>query len=104
MMPPLMLYLVSVNLLLMIGLGCLMIKRDMIRLLMGIEILFNAANLCFISFSTQTASYIDPLPHSIVMMAIVLDGAVISVGLVMVLNVYKHYKAIDIRKLRRLKW
>lgn len=103
-MAPLMLYLVSVNLLLTIGLSSLMIKRDMIRLLMGIEILFNAANLCFISFSTQTANFIDPLPHSVVIMAIVLDGAVIAVGLVMVLNVYKHYKVIDIRKLRRLKW
>jgi NADH:ubiquinone oxidoreductase subunit K len=38
------------------------------------------------------------------MMAIVLDGTVIAVGLAMVLNVYKHYKTLDIRKLRRLKW
>ncbi|MHA2393109.1 MAG: NADH-quinone oxidoreductase subunit NuoK [Promethearchaeota archaeon] len=81
-----------------------MIKRDMVRLLFGIEILFNAANLFFIIFSRQIAGYVDPFAHSIVMMAIVLDGTVIAVGLAMVLNVYKHYKTIDIRKLRRLKW
>ncbi len=97
-------FLVSVAMMLIIGLGCLMIKRDMVRLLIGIEILFNAANLCFIALSTQTPGFIDPFPHSIVMMAIVLDGTVIAVGLAMVLNVYKHYKTIDIRKLRRLKW
>jgi NADH-quinone oxidoreductase subunit K len=81
-----------------------MFKRDMVRLLIGIEILFNAANLLFILFSRQVTGYVDPFAHSIVMMAIVLDGTVIAVGLAMVLNVYKHYKTIDIRKLRRLKW
>jgi NADH-quinone oxidoreductase subunit K len=81
-----------------------MFKRDMVRLLIGIEILFNAANLLFILFSRQVTGFVDPFAHSIVMMAIVLDGTVIAVGLAMVLNVYKHYKTIDIRKLRRLKW
>lgn len=97
-------FLVGVAVMVVIGVGCLMVKRDMVRLLIGIEILFNAANLLFVAFSTQTAGYIDPFPHSIVMMALVLDGTVIAVGLAMVLNVYRHYKTIDIRKLRRLKW
>jgi len=97
-------FLIGVALMVVIGLSCLMVKRDMVRLLIGVEILFNAANLLFIAFSTQTAGYIDPFAHSVVMMALVLDGTVIAVGLAMVLNVYKHYKTIDIRKLRRLKW
>ncbi len=96
--------LVSTGLIFAIGLGCLMVKRDMVRLLIGVEILFNAANLAFIAFSTHTAGFVDPYAHSIVKMAIVLDGTVIAVGLAMVLNVYKHYKTMDIRKLRRLKW
>ncbi len=103
-MLPLMPLLVSVALMFVIGLGCLMVKRDMVRILIGVEILFNAANLCFVSLSTQTAGYIDPFAHSVVMMAIVLDGTVIAVGLAMVLNVFKHYKTLDVRKLRRLKW
>lgn len=103
-MLPLTPLLVSVALLFVIGLGCLMVKRDMVRILIGVEILFNAANLCFVSLSTQTAGYIDPFAHSVVMMTIVLDGTVIAVGLAMVLNVYKHYKTLDVRKLRRLKW
>lgn len=98
------LYMASAVLLFTVGLYCLMFKRDMVRLLIGIEILFNAANLLFILFSRQVTGYVDPFAHSIVMMAIVLDGTVIAVGLAMVLNVYKHYKTIDIRKLRRLKW
>ena len=97
-------FLVSTALMFVIGLACLMMKRDMVRLLIGVEILFNAANLAFIALSTQTAGFVDPFAHSMVMMAIVLDGTVIAVGLVMVLNVYKHYGTLDIRKLRRLKW
>ena len=87
-----------------IGLGCLMVKRDMVRLLIGVEILFNAANLCFIALSSHITGFIDPFPQTIVMMAIVLDGSVIAVGLVIVINAYKHYGTLDIRKLRRLKW
>ncbi|MCK4702540.1 NADH-quinone oxidoreductase subunit NuoK [Candidatus Bathyarchaeota archaeon] len=87
-----------------IGLGCLMVKRDMVRLLIGVEILFNAANLCFIALSSHLTGFIDPFPQSIVMMAIVLDGSVIAVGLVIVINAYKHYGTLDVRKLRRLKW
>jgi NADH-quinone oxidoreductase subunit K len=103
-MVSLMPFLVSTALMFVIGLACLMVKRDMVRLLIGVEILFNAANLAFIALSTQTAGFVDPFAHSVVMMAIVLDGTVIAVGLVMVLNVYKHYGTLDIRKLRRLKW
>jgi NADH-quinone oxidoreductase subunit K len=71
---------------------------------MGIEIMFNAANLAFITFSTQQSGFVDPYASSVVMITIVLDGAVIAVGIAMILNVYKHYKTLDVRKLRRLKW
>ncbi len=97
-------YLVSVFLLLLIGLGCLMVKRDMIRMLIGLEILFNAANLNFVALSLSRAGFADPLGQSIVMMAIVLDGCVVAVGLAMALNAYKHYGTLDVRKLRRLRW
>ena len=103
-MAPMTIFLVSTALMLAVGLGCLMFKRDMVRILIGVEILFNAANLLFIALSAQQAGFVDPYAHSIVKMAIVLDGTVIAVGLAMVMNVYKHYKTLDIRKLRRLKW
>jgi NADH:ubiquinone oxidoreductase subunit K len=95
---------ISVGLLFTIGFLCLIVKRDAIRLLMGIEIMFNAANLAFITFSTQKSGFIDPYSQSVVMITMVLDGAVIAVGLAIVMNVYRHYKTLDVRKLRRLKW
>lgn len=97
-------FLVSVFLLLLIGLGCLMVKRNMIRMLIGLEILFNAANLNFVAFSVGRLGIVDPLGQTVVMMAIVLDGCVIAVGLAMTLNAYRHYGTLDVRKLRRLRW
>ena len=104
MMPELSVVLVFIFLQFLIGLGCLTVKRDMVRLLIGIEILFNASNLCFIALSSYMTGYVDPFPQTIVMMAIVLDGSVIAVGLAIVINAYKHYGTLDIRRLMRLKW
>ena len=97
-------FIISTILMMGIGLSCLTLKRDLIRLLLGVEIMFNAANLLFIAFSTQNAGFIDPYPQALVMMALVLDGTVIAVGLAIALNVFKHYKTLDVEKLRRLKW
>ena len=97
-------FLISIGLLFVIGFICLIVKREIIRLLMGIEIMFNAANIAFIVFSTQQTGFIDPYAHSVIMITIVLDGTVIAVGLAMIVSVYKHYKTLDVRKLMRLKW
>lgn len=97
-------FIISTILMMGIGLACLTMKRDLIRLLLGVEIMFNAANLLFIAFSTHNVGFVDPYPQALVMMALVLDGTVIAVGLAIALNVFKHYKTLDVEKLRRLKW
>jgi len=97
-------YLITVLSLLLIGLYCMTFKSNMIRILIGIEIILNAANLSFIAFSARISGQVDLLGQSIVVMSIVLGGSVIAVGLTMVLNAYKHFKTLDVRELRRLRW
>jgi len=99
-------YLTAIFALFCIGLYCLVVKRNMIRLLLGIEIMINAGNLSFIYFASLRSgrAFIDPLGQSIVIMSIVLGGCVVAVGLSLIVNAYKHYKTTDVRKLRRLKW
>ncbi len=88
-----------------VGMYCLAVKRNMIRLVIGIEILINAAHLNFIAFSAcRKVGYIDPLGHSIVIMSIVFAGCVTAVALTIVTYAYKHYRTLDVRKLRRLRW
>ena len=98
-------YLAGAIALYIIGMYCLASKRNMIRLVIGVEILLNAAHLSFIAFSAyRTAGYIDPLAHAIVIMSIVLAGCITAVALTIVTYAYRHYGTLDVRKLRRLKW
>ena len=87
-----------------IGLYCLATKRNMIKLVMGIEILINAANLNFIVFSAyREPGFIDPFAHSMVIISTALAGCISAVALTIVVYAYRHYGTLDARKLRRLR-
>ena len=88
-----------------IGIYCTT-RRNMIRILLGVEMVLNASNLAFIYFSSlrSSAGLVDPMGKSIVFMSIILGSCVVAVGLSMVVNAYKLYKTLDVRKLRRLRW
>ncbi|MBE0511908.1 NADH-quinone oxidoreductase subunit NuoK [Candidatus Bathyarchaeota archaeon] len=104
-MIPLVYYLAGAVALYIIGMYCLASKRNMIRLVIGVEILMNAANLTFIAFSAyRTPGHIDPLGHAIAIMSIVFAGCVTAVALTIVTYAYRHYGTLDVRKLRRLRW
>ncbi len=103
-MIPLVYYLAGAIALYIIGMYCLASKRNMIRLVIGVEILMNAAHLTFIAFSAyRTVGYIDPLGHAIVIMSIVFAGCTTAVALTIVTYAYRHYGTLDVRKLRRLR-
>jgi NADH-quinone oxidoreductase subunit K len=89
----------------LIGMYCLASKRNMIKLVIGLEILINAAHLSFIAFSAyRSVGFIDPLGHSIVIMSIGFAGCVTALALTLIIYAYRHYKTLDVRKLRRLRW
>jgi len=102
---PLNYYITCAVALYIIGMYCLASKRNMIKLIMGIEILVNAAHVSFIAFSAhRSVGFIDPLGHSIVIMSIGFAGCITALALTIVTHAYKHYKTLDVRKLRRLRW
>jgi NADH:ubiquinone oxidoreductase subunit K len=91
--------------LLAVGLYCVT-QRNMIRILLGIEVILNAGNLAFIYFASSNPGLgmVDPIGQSVVFMSIVTGGAVVSVGLALIVNAYKQFKTTDAGELRRLKW
>ena len=99
------LYLGAIFSLFIIGLYCVS-KKNMIRILLGIEMILNAGNFAFIYFASLRADigFVDPLGQSIVFISIITGGCVIAVGLALIVNAYRHYKTTDVRELRRLKW
>ncbi len=89
----------------LIGIYCLVVKRNMIRLLIALEILMNAANLSLVAFSSYgVPGFVHPLAHALSILSIGVGGCVIALGLALTLNAYRHYKTLDVRKLRRLRW
>jgi NADH:ubiquinone oxidoreductase subunit K len=87
-----------------LGIYCLATKRHLIRLLLGIEILVNAANINFIVFAAYAMpGFVDPMGHSFAAISIGLAGAVSAVALAIVVLIYRHYGTLDSDELRQLK-
>jgi multicomponent Na+:H+ antiporter subunit C len=102
------------------GLYCLLIKRNLIKMVIGLEILTFGIHLFLISMgyreggiapivtSTNPASVVatmgvDPLPQALVLTSIVIDVCVTAMLLSLAIYAYKHYKTLDTSELRRLK-
>lgn len=104
-MIPLTYYLVCSVALFIIGLYCLIAKRNMVRLLISLEIMISAANINFIAFSAYAVpGSAHPLAHALVILSIAIGGCILAIGLAITLHAYKHYKTLDVRKLKRIRW
>jgi len=98
------LYLACSAMLYVIGLYCLITKRNLIRLIMGIEILINAAHINFVALSAfWKPGFIDPLGRAIVITSIGLAGCIGAVFLAFTIYAYKHFGSLDVRKMRELR-
>lgn len=76
-----------------IGLYTVLAKRNAIMILVGIELMINAAILNFVAFGRY-----DKINYSgqvFALFAIVLAAASVAVGLAIILQVYRHYKTIN---------
>ena len=84
-----------------IGLFMIVTKRNAIQILIGIELMLNAAILNLIAFGKY-----DKINNSgdiFALFAIVLAAATTAVALAIILNVYKKYRTIDPDKVSNLK-
>lgn len=76
-----------------IGLYTVLAKRNAILVLVGIELMINAAILNFVAFGRY-----DKINYSgqvFALFAIVLAAASVAVALAIILQVYRHYKTIN---------
>jgi NADH:ubiquinone oxidoreductase subunit K len=84
-----------------IGIYILLTKRNAIRLLIGIELMLNAAILNLIAFGKYDK--INNGGQIFALFAIVLAAATTAVALAIILTVYKKYKTIDPGRVNNLK-
>ena len=95
-MTPLPNYLLVSALLFSIGLAGALTRRNAILVLVGIELMLNAANLNFIAFWRN-----GPNPEALtgIMFAIFAIGvaaAEAAVGLALIISIYRHYKTTNL--------
>ena len=84
-----------------IGLYMIVAKRNAIQILIGIELMLNAAILNLVAFGKYDK--INNGGQIFALFAIVLAAATTAVALAIILNVYRRYKTIDPAKITQLK-
>lgn len=96
-------YLLISALLFAIGLAGAVTRRNAIIVLIGIELMLNAANLNFIAFWR-----FGPHPEELtglvfVLFSIAVAAAEAAVGLALIISVYRHYKTSNVDELESMK-
>lgn len=84
-----------------VGIYCTLITYNLIRALIGLEILMKAVTLLIIAAGHVTNHM--ALAQSLVISLIVVEVVVIAVSVGIVLNVHRHNNSLDVRNLRNLK-
>ncbi|MRR51430.1 MAG: NADH-quinone oxidoreductase subunit K [Rhodocyclaceae bacterium] len=94
-------YLVFAGLFFFIGLYALLTGRNMIRLLIGLEIMTKAVVLVFIMAGYARGE--EFLTQSYIITFIVVEVTLMAVALALVITAYRNTGSLDVRGLARLK-
>ncbi|MFD0767179.1 NADH-quinone oxidoreductase subunit NuoK [Mucilaginibacter lutimaris] len=84
-----------------IGLFIIVSKKNAIQILIGIELMLNAAILNLVAFGKYDK--VNNGGQVFALFAIVLAAATTAVALAIILNVYRRYRTIDPDKINHLK-
>lgn len=84
-----------------LGLMAILSKRNMIMVLMGVELILNSANINFIAFSRFTELSLDG--QMIGLFVIIIAAAEAAVALAIALNVYNRFKSINLDDISLMK-
>lgn len=84
-----------------LGLYCVLTRRNAIGILMGVELVLNAANINYLAFSRYSAGSYDGQVFAI--FVIMLAAAEATIGLAIVLGIYQQFQSIDVEATETLK-
>ncbi len=113
-----MIFYITSILVILIGIYAVLVKKNLIKIVIGLSIVDSGVNLLLISIGyvkNGTApifsrpdlvanQMVDPVPQALVLTAIVIGLGVTAVALALVIRLYDHHKTLDINKIRKLKW
>jgi len=87
-------YLLVSVILFSLGLFAVVTRRNAIAVLMGVELILNAANINFIAFTKFSSVTLDG--HIFAIFVIIAAAAEAAVALAIVLNIYNNFKSINV--------
>lgn len=93
-------YLVLSAILFLIGAFGVMTRKNVLIVLMCLELMLNAANLAFVAFSKALD---DMTGHVFMIMSLTVAAAEVAVGLALVVAIYKYKESLDIDLMKLLK-
>lgn len=94
-------YLILSAILFTIGVIGVMIRRNALMILLALEIMLNAVNLSFVSFSR----FLGNLEGQIfVFFIITVAAAEVGVGLAILIVMFRNMKSVDTNLIKALKW
>jgi NADH-quinone oxidoreductase subunit K len=94
-------FLVLAALLFAVGVLCVVTRRNAVAVLMGVELILNAANINFVAFSRFVTGAVDGTVFAV--FAIVLAAAAAAVALAVVLALFRTLGSIDVDEARTLR-
>jgi NADH-quinone oxidoreductase subunit K len=94
-------YLVLSGLLFAIGTAGVFLRRNLITLLLSIEIMLNAVNLAFVAFGRQ---WVDVDRQIITFFVMTVAAAEAAVGLAIIIALYRHRESLNPDAFTSLKW
>ena len=93
-------YLVLGALLFSMGLLCVLLRKNVIVMLMGIELMLNAVNLTMIAFSRYSGNFEGQI---LVFFVMTVAAAEAGVGLALAVAVFKKFKEVNIKNFEQLR-
>ena len=100
-MVPLDYYLFLSGVLFAIGVAGVVIRRNLIVILMSIELMLNAVNLTFIAFARSLGSMEGQV---IVFFVMTVAAAEAVVGLAIIISIFRHRQTLDPQEMQTLRW
>ncbi len=94
-------FLVLSALLFSMGIYAIIARKNAILVLMGVELVLNAANINFVAFSRFNGSVVNG--QIIALFIIVLAAAEAAVALAIVLNIYRSFDNVSVNEINNLK-
>lgn len=96
-------YLIFSTVLFGIGIFGVLSRRNAIAVLMSVELMLNAVNINFVAINKFVTSG-QVVGQLFSIFVIVVAAAEVSVGLALIISIYRHRKSVDLNNFNLLKW